>query len=354
MGRHGKQSIQLPAHLIKGLSLLNGIFGVKKPEGESSARTVERVKRRLIELLLTSEGIINNQSSSLTSHTHTHTHTHTHAHAQTRSTGHLARELGRRLKVGHGGTLDPIATGVLVIGLGEGCKRLSAFLGSVTKTYRATGRLGQAYDTFDRTGVVMREVPWEGRVTEEMISELLRERFIGIIKQRPPLFSALRINGERAYAVARKQQKEHLASKAVLDGELKSDTGDRGGRVQDQDQDPDQNCIEKGTVNNKDGDEEQTQQQAGDSPGETIQLAERTITIHRIQLLSCDLPEFVLEMECSSGTYVRSLIHDLGEALGTTAAMWQLERTAQGSVNLDDCLAVEDIDSIDMLRAHLK
>lgn len=342
MGRHGKQSIQLPAHLVKGLTLLNGIFGVRKPEGESSARTVERVKKRLIELLLMSEGATNDHSSP--------TH-RPHAHAQARSTDHLARELGRRLKVGHGGTLDPIATGVLVIGLGEGCKRLSTFLGSVTKTYRATGRLGQAYDTLDRTGVVMREAPWEGRVTAERINELLKERFTGTIKQRPPLFSALRINGERAYAVARKQQREHLASRSVSGAELKPVLDALEYRIQEQA--PDQSLDGK-KDNGEDSGKEQVTPNEDTSPGETIQLAERTVTIHHIQLLSCDLPEFVLEMECSSGTYVRSLIHDLGEALGTAAAMWQLERTAQGPVNLDDCLTIETVDSIDMLRAHLR
>lgn len=264
----------------------------------------------------------------------------------------MARELGRRLKVGHGGTLDPIATGVLVIGVGEGCKRLTGFLGGVTKKYRATGRLGRAYDTYDRTGVVVRERSWEGeRVTAEAITQVLRDRFTGPIQQRPPLFSAIHINGERAYEVARKRQKEQLARGSTVPEKRSKPTG-KG-------EDPEDAVGGERDGQQASGDGERRVAGSDDSVPTTatedsMQLAERPVTIHHIKLLSCTPPEFVLEMECSSGTYVRSLIHDLGEALGTAAAMWELERTAQGSVGLEDCLAIEDLGSVETIRSHLK
>lgn len=260
----------------------DGIFGIRKPAGESSAKTVARVKSVLLKILLPP---LDDASSS-----------------PARGWGRQeTRRIHDALKVGHGGTLDPIATGVLVIGLGRGCKRLTGYLGNTVKGYRTLGRLGIAHDTYDRTGKSIEEQPWN-HVTADELERMLRERFTGRIMQRPPSFSAIHVNGERAYEIARRQQQSPT-----------------------------------------------TETKEGDDP---LVLPEREITIHKCSLVEANLPDFTLEMECSSGTYVRSLIYDLGKALGTVSTMMELERTQQGSIHLDQCINVEDIQDLDYLEKH--
>jgi tRNA pseudouridine55 synthase len=176
-------------------------------------------------------------------------------------------------KVGHAGTLDPLASGVLVIGVGQGT-RLVEYLHQLPKRYRATFLLGRTSDTEDTTGEVV-ELPDAQPPSREQLQRAAAE-LTGTIWQRPPAFSALKVEGRRAYALAR--------------------------------------------------------------AGEPVELVPRTIDVHRLEIVAYAYPELTVEIECSSGTYVRSLGRDLAERAGTAAVMSALQRTAIGPFTLDDAL----------------
>lgn len=255
---------------------LNGIFAVNKPSGLSSAKVISMVK----------QGILAN------------------------APGKEQRWLARKMKVGHGGTLDPMASGVLIVGIGRGCKELSVFL-SGNKTYCATGRFGKAFDTLDCTGVVVKEAPIPETLNREAYQSLLDTRFTGEILQRPPAFSAVHVNGKRAYEIARDRQKQ--LSKATECAE-----------------------IDDATL------------------APELELPERPVKIERVQLTRWDPPEFDIEIECGGGTYIRSLISDSAQEMGTLAAMFSLTRTRQGQFALQDCLAVDECWDLDRLRAAMR
>jgi tRNA pseudouridine55 synthase len=170
----------------------------------------------------------------------------------------VRRSLPRGTKVGHAGTLDPFATGLLLVLIGR-ATRAQRFLMELPKTYRAVARLGWRSDTGDRDG----ELVETGRVPERL------EIPVGEQLQRPPAYSAVRVGGERAYARARR--------------------------------------------------------------GETVEMQERPVTVHRAELLWHDGDRAGFEIECSAGTYVRALVADLGDAYCE-----ELERTAIGPFRLAD------------------
>jgi tRNA pseudouridine55 synthase len=170
----------------------------------------------------------------------------------------LSEEQGRRVKVGHAGTLDPFATGVLLVLVGA-ATRAQRFLMALPKTYRAVARLGWTSDTGDPEG----ELVHTGRVPEEL------ELPTGELMQAPPAYSAVKVGGERLYAKARR--------------------------------------------------------------GEFVQADARPVTVYRFELLRRESERAEFEIECSSGTYVRQLIADLGDAYCE-----ELERTAIGPFRLED------------------
>lgn len=153
----------------------------------------------------------------------------------------LCKRLGvKKLKVGHAGTLDPLATGVLLVCTGKATKRIEE-LQAHTKEYVATLRLGATTPSFDLEKPVDAEYPTE-HITREMVEETLN-RFVGMIEQVPPVFSACKVNGSRAYDLARK--------------------------------------------------------------GEEVELKAKTLVIDELELLRCELPEIVIRVVCSKGTYIR-------------------------------------------------
>jgi tRNA pseudouridine55 synthase len=170
----------------------------------------------------------------------------------------VRRSLPRGTKVGHAGTLDPFATGLLLVLVGR-ATRAQRFLMALPKTYRAVARLGWTSDTGDRDG----ELVHTGRVPDELMIP------VGEQLQTPPAYSAVKVGGKRAYELARS--------------------------------------------------------------GETPELAARPVTVHRAELLRHDAERAEFEIECSSGTYVRSLVTDLGDAYCE-----ELERTAIGPFSLED------------------
>ena len=189
----------------------------------------------------------------------------------------LCKRLGvKKLIVGHAGTLDPLATGVLLVCTGKATKRIEE-LQAHTKEYVATLRLGATTPSFDLEKPVDAEYPTE-HITREMVEETL-VRFVGTIEQVPPVFSACKVNGSRAYDLARK--------------------------------------------------------------GEEVELKAKTLVIDELELLRCELPEIVIRVVCSKGTYIRALARDIGEALHSGAHLTALRRTRIGDVKVEDCLKLD-------------
>ncbi len=174
-------------------------------------------------------------------------------------------------RAGHTGTLDPRASGVLVILVGPAV-RLSEFVSASDKRYQAIIRLGSTTDTFDADGKFVR-ADQPVNVTEDQFEKVL-STFIGEIEQTPPPYSAVKVQGRKAYEMARQ--------------------------------------------------------------GEEVELAPRKITVHHLEVLEWAPPEVVIDVHCSSGTYVRSLANDLGTALGCGAYLVGLRRTKSGRFSLRD------------------
>ena len=190
---------------------------------------------------------------------------------------HICRKLGvKKIKVGHAGTLDPLATGVMIICTGKATKRIEEFQYH-TKEYIATLQLGATTPSFDLEKEIDATYPTE-HITRELVEEAL-QRFIGRIEQIPRVCSACKVDGKRAYDLARK--------------------------------------------------------------GEDVELKAKTLIIDEIELLECNLPEIKIRVVCSKGTYIRALARDIGEALNSGAHLTGLIRTRVGDVRLEDCLSVE-------------
>jgi len=188
------------------------------------------------------------------------------------------RKALRLRKVGHGGTLDPLATGVLPIYLGEGTK-LVPFNLEGTKEYIATMKLGQETDTLDADGRIIAE-KGEFLCTLKEVEEVLN-RFRGKIRQKPPLYSAVKQQGVPLYKKARS--------------------------------------------------------------GETPKVEEREAIVHALILREFSFPLATLEIECGRGTYIRSLCSDIGRALGCGAHLVGLRRTRSGRFGLDQAMSLEDL-----------
>ena len=194
--------------------------------------------------------------------------------------GILRRHLGQKLKVGHLGTLDPLATGVLGVAVGSATKLFDYFL-TKKKTYIATCSLGKSTTTLDEGGEVTdrADVP---AISDERLESVLSS-FIGTYDQIPPAFSAKSVNGVRAY---------HLAQK-----------------------------------------------------GKEVELKPCSITIYDCKLVERISNEiFRFRVECSGGTYIRSLCRDIGETLSLPAYMSALERIENGSMHIEDAATIEDIE----------
>ena len=195
--------------------------------------------------------------------------------------------LGRRLKIGHAGTLDPLASGVLVLCVGS-ATRLIEYVQRMPKRYSATFLLGRESPTEDIEGDIVELVDPPIPSLEGI--QRAAKSLTGEIRQRPPAFSALKIAGQRAYDLARK--------------------------------------------------------------GQEVDLEPRTIVVYRIEVVGYEYPELRLDIECGSGTYVRSLGRDLAESLGTAAVMSALVRTAIGGFRVQEALDLESL-TTDNWTQHL-
>ena len=184
-------------------------------------------------------------------------------------------------KTGHAGTLDPFATGLLVILLGKGTKLSSHIMGG-KKKYRAEIFLGAETDTCDPTGSVIKEMPVP-EVGTGKLAEILKG-FTGVIEQVPPVYSALKINGQRAYKLARK--------------------------------------------------------------GIEVEMKKREVTVYSIDIIDISLPLITIDVTCSAGTYIRSLAVDIGRKLKTAAHLQNLRRLSSGMFSVDNTLKHEDLEII--------
>lgn len=192
---------------------------------------------------------------------------------------HICRRMKvKKLKVGHAGTLDPLAMGVMIVCTGKATKRIEEFQYH-TKEYIATIQLGATTPSYDLEHEIDATYPTE-HITREKIEEVLKQ-FLGEIQQIPPAFSACKVDGARAYDLARK--------------------------------------------------------------GQEVELKPKLLAIDEIELLACDLEkmEIKIRVVCSKGTYIRALARDIGEALHSGAHLTGLVRTRVGEVRLEDCLDPE-------------
>ena len=189
----------------------------------------------------------------------------------------LSQAAGKKVKVGHTGTLDPFATGLMILVIGKECKNAQQY-SKLDKVYEATFHLGQISTTGDPEG----ELTTISNVqpTKEQVEAVLAQ-FTGEIMQRPPIFSAIKIDGKRAYKLAR--------------------------------------------------------------DGEEIEIPERPVAIHSLDLVEYTYPELKVRTHVSSGTYIRSLCVDIGKALGTGAYCTQLRRTKISHYDIADSQALLDL-----------
>ena len=190
----------------------------------------------------------------------------------------LRQQLGiKKIKVGHAGTLDPLATGLVIICTGKATKQIMQFQ-DMDKAYTARVRLGATTPSFDLETEIDQTYPWE-HITSDRIKQALL-KLSGDQEQMPPLFSAKSVDGKRAYAMARK--------------------------------------------------------------GKEMELKSQMIHISRLELISQELPDLILNVKCSKGTYIRSLARDLGSILDSGAHITGLRRTRIGPYHVDNAISIEN------------
>ena len=192
----------------------------------------------------------------------------------------ISKKIGvKRVKTGHAGTLDPLATGVLILCTGKKTKELDKMLYH-SKEYTAILQLGATTPSFDKEHTVDHTYP-TSHITRELIEETLKQ-FVGEIEQVPPEYSAVKVDGKRAYKIARK--------------------------------------------------------------GEAVELKAKTLKIDEIELTAFDPQKMQMSIRvvCSKGTYIRALARDIGKALGSGAFLEALCRTRIGEVRIEECITMEE------------
>jgi tRNA pseudouridine55 synthase len=195
----------------------------------------------------------------------------------------------RKTKIGHSGTLDPFATGLMIIAIGQAYTKQLGALTALDKHYNARIALGVTTDSYDCDGAVVAQWPDPIALSPERFREALAA-FTGTITQAPPIFSAKKVNGKPAYALARK--------------------------------------------------------------GQVVELATQSVTLHRIDLVDYATDWLDIGVHCSKGTYIRTLAHDIGAYLGVGGHLSRLQRVGIGGLSLDQAVALADI-SADTLSQYV-
>lgn len=189
----------------------------------------------------------------------------------------------KKIKVGHAGTLDPLATGIVTICTGKATKRIDGLMNH-DKEYIATLRFGATTPSYDLEKEIDATYPTE-HLTRELIEQTLKEKFTGEIEQTPPMFSAIRIDGKRAYEYARNGNTE-------------------------------------------------------------IEIKSRKVIVYSIDIEQINLPDVTIRVKCSKGTYIRSLARDIGKAVNSGAHLISLRRTAVGNTTLSETITMEQMQKI--------
>lgn len=198
---------------------------------------------------------------------------------------HISRRTGiKKIKVGHAGTLDPLASGVLVICTGKATKRIEELQAGV-KEYVAEIKLGATTPSFDLETEEDATYPWE-HITREQVEQVLNTQFVGSISQVPPAYSACKINGKRAYKMARQ--------------------------------------------------------------GDDVELKAKTLVVNEIEVLEMEGQRLVIRVVCGKGTYIRALARDIGIALGSGAHLTGLRRTQVGDVRVEKCMSIDE--AVDLIN----
>ena len=231
----------------------------------------------------------------------------------------------KNLKVGHAGTLDPLATGVLLVCLGPACKRAQEFQDH-DKEYVADIRFGATTPSYDLEKEVDRTFPYD-QVTEEAVRAVLPS-FLGPQEQVAPLFSAKSVDGVRAYEMARKLYRN--AQKGVLDPDFDAAALETLHRSRITISDLELQDFMEASAETQESADAQTNVKSASS---RINVADTS---------SLGLPEAKIRIACSKGTYIRAFARDLGEALGTGAHLSGLVRTKTGAFRLEDALSLEE------------
>ncbi len=187
----------------------------------------------------------------------------------------------KKIKVGHAGTLDPLATGLMIVCTGKQTKKIDQYQGQ-DKTYITTIKLGESTPSYDLETEVDKTAPTK-QISLKLIEKSL-ENFSGDIEQVPPMFSAINVNGKRAYQLARE--------------------------------------------------------------GKTVELKKRTVTINSIEILDFSLPYLQLKIKCSKGTYIRSLARDIGLSLDSLGHLTELSRTEIGNFKLEDSISIKEFEEL--------
>jgi tRNA pseudouridine55 synthase len=202
-----------------------------------------------------------------------------------------ARRALHERSIGHLGTLDPLATGLLVLFVGKKALKAVELFQSTEKEYETRAHFGAVSSTYDRDGVIEQTPDRKGwhPPTQSQLNDILQSRFLGEIRQTPPAYSAVHIDGERAYEIIRR------------------------------------------------------------NPDAVLDLKEREITVTKMQLISYAYPSAMLLIGCSSGTYIRSIVHDLGQVLRCGAYVEALRRTKVGSWRVEDAEELDGVSWADVI-----
>jgi tRNA pseudouridine55 synthase len=198
----------------------------------------------------------------------------------------MARLALRQRRIGHTGTLDPFASGLLLLAIGR-ATRLAEYLSDLPKSYSAVMRLGQTTDTDDRAGQVVTQTDDWSQLDPGTIREALAA-MAGVMRQVPPMYSARKVGGRRLYAIARE--------------------------------------------------------------GRQVERVATEVTIHSLEVTRIEVPDVAFEITCSTGTYIRSIARDIGSDLGVGAHLLELRRTAIGPHRVENAVALDHLDDFDAVR----
>ena len=206
------------------------------------------------------------------------------------------KKVVERTKIGHAGTLDPFATGLLIIGVGRNATKYLSMVMKTDKQYIATGKLGVLTDSLDKTGTIIEstEIP---KITKEQLIECIAALGTSYT-QTPPAYSALKYKGTPLYKLARKGEKAEKLSKI-------------------------------------------------------IESKKRTVPLYCLELIDFDTPYFTIKADVSHGTYIRSLVNDIAQQCDTYATTWELSRTKIGPITLEQSVNLDEIKTIDDVKMHL-